>query len=144
MNTIQILLYKLRDIVQLVRQLFGYVATFLWALLRSKAALSARQTVWRSLKLKRAVSLYIDARMGAEILRLYALRPTDLDACEFYEGNLYDSDEAEQLPCSARSIIYCPAIAGALIAAQVKAFAVGELLHREVLMDIPGMKLIAT
>ena len=42
MNTIQILFYKLRDIFQLVRQLVGYVATFLWALLRSKAALSAR------------------------------------------------------------------------------------------------------
>ena len=107
-------------------------------------SMSARQMVWRGLKMKRAVSLFIDARMGAEILRLYALRPTDLDACEFYEGNLYGSEEAEQLPCSARSIIYCPAVAGALIAAQVKAFAVGERVHREVLMDIPGMRMIAS
>ena len=82
--------------------------------------------------------------MGAEFLRLYTLRPTDLDACEFYEANLYGSEEAEQLPCSARSIIYCPAVAGALIAAQLKAFAVGEPVRQEVLMDIPGMRVIAT
>ena len=107
-------------------------------------SMAARQMVWRGLKLKRAVSLFIDARMGAEMLRLYALRPTDLDACEFYEANLYGSDEAEQLPCSARSIIYCPAIAGALIAARVKAFAVGEPTHQEVLFDIAGMRLIAS
>ena len=66
----------------------------------------------------------------------------DLDACEFYEGNLYGSEEAEQLPCSARSIVYCPAIAGALIAAQAKAFAIGEPVHREVLFDIARMRLI--
>jgi len=106
-------------------------------------SMAARQMVWRALKLKRAVSLFIDARMGAEILRLYALRPTDLDASEFYEANLYGSDEAEQLPCSARSIIYCPAITGALIAAQVKAFAVGEPVHREVLFDVPRMRVVA-
>ncbi|NQT91617.1 MAG: hypothetical protein HQ559_02565 [Lentisphaerae bacterium] len=107
-------------------------------------SMAARQMAWRSLKLKRAVSLFVDARMGAEMLRLYTLRPTDLDACEFYEQNLYGSEEAEQLPCSARSIIYCPTIAGALIAAQVKAFAVGEPVHREVLFDVPRMKMIAT
>ena len=106
-------------------------------------SMTARQMIWKSVKLKKSVTLFIDARMGAEILRLYALRPTDLDACEFYEANLYDSEEAEQLPCSARSIIYCPAVAGALIAAQVKAFTVGEPVHREVLFDIPRMKLIA-
>ena len=106
-------------------------------------SMTARQMIWRSVKLKKSVTLFVDARMGAEILRLYTLRPVDLDACEFFEGNLYDSDEAEQLPCSARSIIYCPAVAGALIAAQVKAFAVGEQVHREVLFDIPRMRLIA-
>jgi molybdopterin/thiamine biosynthesis adenylyltransferase len=106
-------------------------------------SMTARQLIWKSVKLKKSVTLFIDARMGAEILRLYTLRPTDLDACEFFEGNLYGSDEAEQLPCSARSIIYCPAVAGALIAAQVKAFAVGEPVQREVLFDIPRMRLIA-
>ena len=104
-------------------------------------SMTARQMIWKSVKLKKSVTLFIDARMGAEILRLYVLRPVDLDACEFYEANLYGSDEAEQLPCSARSIIYCPSVAGALIAATVKTFAVGESVCREVLFDIPRMRL---
>ena len=107
-------------------------------------SMTARQMIWKSVKLKKSVTLFIDARMGAEILRLYALRPVDLDACEFFEQNLYDSDEAEQLPCSARSIIYCPAIAGALIAAQVKAHAMGQPLCRELLFDIANARLIAS
>ena len=105
-------------------------------------SMTTRQLIWKSVKLRKSVSLFIDARMGAEILRLYALRPVDLDACEFLEQNLYDADEAEQLPCSARSIIYCPAVAGALIAAQVKTFAVGEPVDREVLLDIPAMRML--
>ena len=107
-------------------------------------SMTARQLIWKSVKMRRQVDLFIDARMGAEILRLYTLRPVDLDACEFFEQNLYGSEEAEQLPCSARSIIYCPSIAGALVAAQVKAFAVGESVCREVLFDVPRMKSIAS
>ena len=107
-------------------------------------SMTARGMISRSVKLKKSVNLFIDARMGAEILRLYILRPVDLDACEFLEQNLYDTGEAEQLPCSARSIIYCPAVAGALIAAQVKTFAVGQPYQRETLFDIPRMKLIGS
>ena len=107
-------------------------------------SMTARQMIWKSVKLKKTVTLFIDARMGAEILRLHALRPADMDACEFYEANLYKSKEAEQLPCSARSIIYCPAVTGALISAQVKAYAVGEPVHRETLFDIPRMKMLAS
>ena len=114
------------------------------AVISTVDSMNARQMIWKSVKLKRSVSLFIDARMGAELLRLYALRPVDLDACEFFEQNLYDAKDAEQLPCSARSIIYCPAIAGALIAAHVKSFAVGHPVVREVLFDIPHMKLIAS
>jgi len=106
-------------------------------------SMTARELVWKSVKMKQGVSLLIDARMGAEMLRLYAVRPTDLDGIGFYEENLYPADEAEELPCSARSIIYCPAVAGALIAAIVKALAVGEPIKREVLFDIPGMTLVA-
>ena len=107
-------------------------------------SMSARKMTWAVVKMKKSVALFIDARMGAELLRLYVLRPVDLDGCEFFEQNLYDADEAEQLPCSARSIIYCPAVAGALIAAQVKAHAVGQPVQREVLFDIPRMRMVVT
>ena len=106
-------------------------------------SMTARGMIWKSCKLKKGVTLFIDARMGAEILRLYTLRPADLDAIDFFEQNLYSAEEAEELPCSARSIIYCPAVAGALIAATVKAHAMGQTVKRELLFDIPRMRLIA-
>ena len=49
-------------------------------------SMTARQMIWKSVKLKQRVGLFIDARMGAEVLRVYALRPTDLDAGAFLRG----------------------------------------------------------
>lgn len=105
--------------------------------------MAARQEVWKRVKLDPAVPLLIDARMGAEFARVYAVHPCDADAGEFYEGNLYAAEEAERLPCSARAIIYCPTIIGGLIALQVKTHAVGIPPRREILFDLPRLRLIA-
>lgn len=74
---------------------------------------AARTVIWKTVKGNRRVQLYLDARMGAEVLRLYTILPTDADASALYEANLYTSGDAEQLPCSARAIVYCPVVAGA-------------------------------
>lgn len=106
-------------------------------------SMDVRQTVWKRCRMNAAVPLLIDGRMGAELARLYAVRPTDPEQVEFYESNLYTHDGAEHLPCSARSIIYCPALIGGLVAAQVKRYAVGQPLRREILLDVPGLELIS-
>jgi len=88
-----------------------------------------------------SVGHYIDARMGAELLLVYSLDPSDIDHTSMYEGTLHDDSEAEELPCSARSIIYCPAIAGAMIAHQVKAICMEKPYHNEIIFDIPTLTL---
>jgi hypothetical protein len=103
--------------------------------------MDVRIELWGRIKLRVEVPLLIDPRMGAEIGRIYSIRPTDATACRVYEENLYPSSQAEQLPCSARSIIYCPAVMAGLIAAQVKAYAMGRPVKREVYLDLPNLLL---
>ena len=107
-------------------------------------SMDARAIIWKTVKGNRRVPLYLDARMGAEVLRLYSIRPIDADASALYEANLYTSGDAERLPCSARAIVYCPLVAGALIALQVKRFAVDQLLKKEILFDLTTLNLITT
>jgi len=107
-------------------------------------SMTARQIIWRAVKMRRQVDLFIDARMGAQVARIYAIRPTDPDQIDFFESNLYASDEAEQLPCSARSIIYCPAIAAALIALLVKKHAVSQPHPHELLVDLTNFTLLTS
>lgn len=106
-------------------------------------SMTVRQEIWKRVRLDRDVALLIDPRMGAEVARIYSVRPTDPDGIAFYDENLYTAQEAERLPCSARAIIYCPTIIGGIIALIVKAHALGQPLRREILFDLPVLKLIA-
>jgi len=105
--------------------------------------MTCRQNIWKRVRLNRKIPLLIDARMGAEFARIYTIHPTNVDEVDFYEENLYNNDEAERLPCSARSIVYCPTVIAGLIALQVKKFAMNQPVKKEILFDLPGLTLIA-
>ena len=105
--------------------------------------MEARQEVWKRAKMNRKMPLLIDARMGAEFARIYSIHPMNADEADFYEQNLYSAEEAERLPCSARAIIYCPTIIGAMVALIVKSHAIGTPPPREILFDLPRFHLIA-
>jgi len=107
-------------------------------------SMDARGVIWKTVKGNLRVQLYLDARMGAEVLRLYTIRPTDADASALYEANLYTSGDAERLPCSARAIVYCPLVAGAVIGLHVKRHAMEQPIRKEVLLDLSTLALLTT
>ena len=107
-------------------------------------SMRARRSIWqRSVRYRAAVPLFLDGRLGAEVIRLYAIRPADPDDVRFYSGTLYDDAEAEPVGCSAAGIIYTGLAVGSLIANQVKRFAAGEPLRREILCDLKTLTLVA-
>jgi len=59
-------------------------------------------------------------------------------------SSLYTSQAAEQLPCSARAIVYCPLAAAALIGLQLKRFVMDHPLKKEILFDLPTLTLVVT
>jgi hypothetical protein len=101
--------------------------------------MTTRQVAWKRVRLNARIPLLVDARMGAEFARMYAIRPMDIGQIEFYEQNLYGNDEAERLPCSARSIIYCPTVIGGLVALLVKQYAMNRPVPQEGLFDLPQL-----
>jgi len=101
-------------------------------------SMDARLAISRRAKLDPEVPLLIDARMGAEFARIYSIRPCDPGDIDFYEQNLYGSSQAEQLPCSARSVIYAPLVIASFVANFIKDYATGEELPLEVLLDLPS------
>ena len=104
----------------------------------------ARRAIWqRSVRYRAAVPLFLDGRLGAEVIRLYAIRPADPDDVRFYGATLYDDAEAEPLGCSGAAIVYTGFAVGSLIANQVKRFAMGEPVRREVLWDLMTLTLVA-
>ncbi|MDD5476496.1 MAG: ThiF family adenylyltransferase [Syntrophales bacterium] len=101
--------------------------------------MTARQVAWKRARLNPRIPLLVDARMGAEFARMYAIHPMDIGQAEFYEQNLYGADEAERLPCSARSIIYCPTVIAGIVALIVKQYAMNQPVPQEILFDLPSL-----
>ena len=103
--------------------------------------MTTRQNVWKRAKLNQRVPLLIDARMGAEFARIYTIHPVNVEEADFYKQNLYSNSEAERLPCSARSIIYCPTVIAGFIALLIKQHATNHPLSQEILIDLPNLLL---
>ena len=101
--------------------------------------MTSRQIAWKRVRLNPRIPLFVDTRMGAEFARMYTIHPMDIGQIEFYEQNLYSTDDAERLPCSARSIIYCPTVIAGIVALIVKQFAMNQQIPQEILFDLPRL-----
>lgn len=105
-------------------------------------SMAARKTLWQKTVRHRAgIPLYLDGRLGAEVCRLYAIRPADPDDVRCYEGSLYDDSQAVPLSCTAGAIIYTGFAMASLVADQVKKFATGETIAREIFCDLKTLTL---
>ncbi len=104
-----------------------------------------RKTLWvKCVRHRAGIPLYLDGRLGAEVCRLYAIRPADPDDVRCYEGSLYEDSQTVPLSCTAGAIIYTGFAMASLMADQVKKFATGELGPREILYDLKTMTLVAS
>src|SRR5581483_2785221 len=106
-------------------------------------SMASRQALWIGcVRFRAAVPLYIDARMGAEVCRVYTFNPTDPDEVRGYEATLFDDGEAAEEACTAQAIIYNTFAVAALVANQVKRYARGEPLEPNVLFDLATLTLL--
>lgn len=98
-------------------------------------SMDVRIALWRHIRKSRRVEIYIDARMGAEVGKVFAIRPNDPEDCRAYESELYPSTEALRAPCTARSTIYCASGLAAFLAATVGNHLAGRRYRRELIVD---------
>ncbi len=105
-------------------------------------SMAARKTIWEKVRYNPSIPLYIEARMGAEICRIHSVRPTDPMDVKWYESTLYSDDDALDLPCTARAIIYTVFVIAGLLACQVKKFVTGQDILKEIIFDLVTMSLL--
>lgn len=89
-------------------------------------SMAARKAIWKHVFDNGVNARYfIDARMGAQTLRVYTVDLLDGPNIDHYENSLYDDDVAVEEPCTARGIVYTSMFAGAHVANIVKMLAAG-------------------
>lgn len=102
----------------------------------------ARKKIWESIKGNPDVQLYIDARMGGEVLRIFTVNPMDPDDVDGYEKTLHSDEEALPLPCTAKAIIYTVDITAGIICSQIKNFIGYQRLNKRIEFDSRNLILI--
>ena len=92
-------------------------------------SMDVRIDLWRQLHPR--PSLYVDARMGAEVGTVKCVGPFGT----WYEDTLYPSSEALHAPCTARATMYCASGLAAFIASQVAQYASDRPTRPELTVD---------
>lgn len=92
-----------------------------------------RMAIWKAWGKK--VPIYIEARMGAQVARVYTINTSDEAECAFYESTLYPQSEAAPDRCAMKSIIYTVLGCAALITSQVKKALSIERYPTEIIYD---------
>jgi hypothetical protein len=99
-------------------------------------SMKSRETIWKSIREKPEVRLYLDARMGLETLMVWALRPQVKEDRVLYSQSLVPDDQAHQDPCTARTVCYTPLMAGSILCSHVKRYVNDEMIPRRVILDL--------
>jgi molybdopterin/thiamine biosynthesis adenylyltransferase len=105
-------------------------------------SLDIRRELWNGIKFNVQIPLYIDARMGGQVCRIFSIVPTDLKDIEYYEKSILPTTKPQTTPCTERAIIYNTFMIAALISNQVKKFIMGEELKREIVFDMETLSMI--
>jgi len=99
-------------------------------------SMDTRMQLWRHIRKCRNVPLYIDTRMGAEVGKVYCLRPSETELIKRYEAeDLYPQSEAFQARCTEQTTIYCAAGLAALAVAQAVNFVANRPVNPRMMID---------
>jgi molybdopterin-synthase adenylyltransferase len=106
-------------------------------------SMDSRKRIWRAVHDQADVRLYIDARMGLEVLDLHVVRPQIKADRVRYTASLCSDAEALQERCTARSVCYTPLMAASVICGLVKRLVNDEQLPSRVILDLATYTLLS-
>jgi len=99
-----------------------------------------RREIWQAVRDNfLSVPLFIDGRIGGEIIQVHTVRPSQIEDAEAYEATLYSDKDAVELPCTAQNIIYVGKIIGGLIALQAKKWLKKQKYERKITLDLVNL-----
>jgi molybdopterin-synthase adenylyltransferase len=85
-------------------------------------SMEARKIVWEKVKTSGFVQLYIDGRLGGNVIKIFCIDPAKMSDTEYYENTLHSDEQSAELPCTAAGIIDVGFSVGSLITRAVRRF----------------------
>jgi hypothetical protein len=105
-------------------------------------SMASRQKIWEEIISNNDIKLYVDARLGGEVVEVLTVRPSFRLDRKFYKSYLFPDSEAAVLPCTARNIVYNGSVVAGLVASQIKKWIREEGFPRRVSFCLKTFELV--
>jgi len=106
--------------------------------------MEGRKQIYKNAVKGGKVKLLIDPRTGPELFRLLTVNFELEIERKKYEKTLHSDAEADEAPCTGRSIIYSVLMVSAYICRQIKLFTMNQEYKKDIIFDIKNDYLITT
>jgi len=104
-------------------------------------SLDARRELWQLIK-TRDEGLYVDARMGGELMSIHTVDMSDDKVKKSYENALFGDIPPSKESCSARSIVYNTQVVGGLVALKVKQYLMENEMVPVTVFDLSTLQIL--
>lgn len=139
-HALQSLLLELSESkIHSVRARFRRQARLSGIVISAVDSMKSRQGIWKAVLKKPDILLFIDGRLGGEVLEVFTVNPNLREDVAFYKDFLYPEDETAHLPCTARAIMYTGFVIAGFIVSQLKKWLQGEEICRRINFDLKTM-----
>jgi len=98
--------------------------------------MASRKLVWDQFLKQKQAKYLIEARMGAEMCKLYTIRDKTKKTQKFYGATLHSDAKSHKLPCTARTIIYNVLMVSSFITRAYKAIINEEKFPKELIFNM--------
>lgn len=98
-------------------------------------SIEARDDLFKS-DMRLHVPHFIDGRMAKNEINLYYAHMRSAESCKFYEDTLFPPEDAIEVPCSERAVVYNTFVVAGLICAIVAQIANNEKPKQETIVDL--------
>lgn len=88
-------------------------------------SLHTRKVIWEAVKLDPSCKLLLDARIGGQMMKIYAINPTDLKDIKLYDASFpKDNMDGVELECTVRGVLDVSMISAGLLIRSMRRFIV--------------------
>lgn len=99
--------------------------------------MQARKDIFKQLNPGKA--WFLDGRMAANNIQVFATKMDDPDRVGFYDSTLFSSDDALPIACSERSVVYNCFVISGLLTDLVAKIANGKIPPKELIVDLENL-----
>lgn len=100
-------------------------------------SLEVRKAIFESVRLDPKIKILVDARIGGQYVKIYAIDPSEMDDLDEYEKS-FKSMEGSELPCTERGVIDVSLFASALLIRVIRKWLVTNKKERYRAFNLGG------